>query len=124
MVLTGDSRSLSAPAEVVPEMPPARPDEEPVRGEARGQECGPGEEARLSHDAAGEPPGEHREPAEDPGEQARLEEEEPNRHPPPVHECVRHALATGIWTILALPRLTRISAIVFGSVTTSSFFRE
>src|SRR5436309_7135245 len=33
-----------------------------------------------------------------------------------------HGWPPAIWTILAFPRPTRISAIVFGSVTTSSFF--
>src|SRR3989441_11593563 len=35
-----------------------------------------------------------------------------------------HGWPPAIWTILAFPRPTRISAIVFGSVTTSSFFNR
>src|SRR5438128_473264 len=35
-----------------------------------------------------------------------------------------HTFAPDIWTIRAFPRSTRICAIVFGSVTTSSFFKR
>src|SRR4030067_472071 len=41
---------------------------------------------------------------------------------PPTGAPDDHAGAPGIGTILAFPRSTRIWAIVFGSVTTSSFF--
>src|SRR5439155_17057974 len=38
--------------------------------------------------------------------------------------CRPHTLAPDIWTMRAFPRSTRICAIVFGNVTTSSFFRR